>query len=282
MIVEVLETENNKLINVHHFKNSKDFYEFIEEYEDTYKTKIKEENIPDVFEFLSLPIEFKITWEDDNNEGGLFIKEIDPKVDESVDVVCEFGGFYESIHMQIIEGSIESQFMDDSGELPEDFCWDNVNLVELEKKYAKVFVEELIPKKIIQEFYEEYGLKIPEDLLKIEFKELISPQFYNYSTDVIKSRLTASVANFLIELFSKNEYFDNYVKEWVEEHENSNYTYGDIIANKDNMFLEFILMYVADILSDNMYDDILDTGETYYEYIENEISFDIQYNTENS
>ena len=74
-----------------------------------------------------------------------------------------FGGFYESIHSELIESTVEQVIEDDN--VTEDMIkWADLNL-----EYSKKYVD------FLNERFE----------LNLKFLELNSPKYYNYSTDVI-------------------------------------------------------------------------------------------------
>ena len=94
-----------------------------------------------------------------------------------MEVVINFGGFYETQHGAALDNIIENPFQDDDGEIPTDFYEAAVIDYEAVKKdYCKAFID----------FINE-TLKI-----KLKFKELISPKEYNLATDRIAAEITES------------------------------------------------------------------------------------------
>jgi hypothetical protein len=278
MVLEITKKTNGSIDEVVAAYSKDCFYEQINDYIERHKEHIKKENIPLNFKFIDLPIDWEITWEDKhNNYGSLTIKEVFIEVEEDIDVNLEFGGFYESIHSEILDNMVECEFMDESGNLPEDFEWDKVNYKKLYEVYAKLYTNKMLPKWIINKYEEEHEFTIPENLLQFKYQKLVSPMFYNYSTDTIKVKLPKDTANFIIKLYQKMEEFDTYVREWLDNHEStSNYSYTDIIENKDNMFVEFVLMYESELLNSKLYSGEIEGAKTYIEYIEEEICYQIE------
>jgi len=74
-----------------------------------------------------------------------------------------FGGFYESVHEDLIENTVED-VMEEENVTEEMIKWDALYL-----EYSKKYVD------FLNERFE----------LNLKFLELESPRFYNYSTDVI-------------------------------------------------------------------------------------------------
>ena len=111
----------------------------------------------------------------------------------NMEVIINFGGFYETLHGTALDNIIENPFQDDNGEIPADFYEAAVIDYEAAKKdYCKAFID----------FINE-TLKI-----KLKFKELISPKEYNFSTDRIAAEITETDYKKVVK-FVKKEYADD-------------------------------------------------------------------------
>lgn len=102
-----------------------------------------------------------------------------------------FQGFYESLWDLQQDSAIESMFENDSGELNQeafDSAYNSANWAQCRKAIAKQYTAEL-------------EAKIQEELpnFSMEFVELESPTFYNYSTDQISVKLPAESVVALIQ-----------------------------------------------------------------------------------
>lgn len=107
---------------------------------------------------------------------------------KKIEIELPFSGFYESLHDQMIEDEIEQHFSydHDSGEdkpLGDDYDearWNaDINWQEIHTAYAKAYTEA---------FGEEFGLNL-------EFVDMTSPQFYNFSTDRIFANIELDEIN---------------------------------------------------------------------------------------
>ncbi len=125
---------------------------------------------------------------------------------KKIEIELPFSGFYESLHDQNLDDAIEQHFSYDyetgeDKELGDDYekaRWDaDINWEEIHKGYAKAYVEE---------FGEEFDLDL-------EFADLTSPKYYNFSTD----RIFAEVPFEQIEKIRKEAEAHPEYKEFIKE-----------------------------------------------------------------
>ena len=110
-----------------------------------------------------------------------------------MEVIINFGGFYDTNHSAALDNIIENPYQDDNGEIPADFYEAAViDYPAVKKDYCKALIE----------FIDE-TLKI-----KLKFKELISPREYNFSTDRIAAEITETDYEKVVK-FVKKEYADD-------------------------------------------------------------------------
>ena len=111
--------------------------------------------------------------------------------------LIRFNGFYDSIHTERIESDIELYFNGDVEKI------DNLNI-----NYNKLFNE--YSKALVSDFnkfiIEEYKLN-----LNMEFVELLSPRYYNYSTDQLVVNCDNRLSKLYIKLI-KDGGFIEYIK----------------------------------------------------------------------
>jgi len=115
-----------------------------------------------------------------------------------IEQIINFSGFYDSRYKANIESDIELYFNGD---------FEKINNLNID--YKKLYGE--YSKALINEFnkfiIEEYEINI-----NIEFVELLSPRFYNYSTDQLSVSCDNRLSKLYIKLI-KNDRFIEYIKE---------------------------------------------------------------------
>jgi len=148
-----------------------------------------------------------------------------------------FNGFYDSIHSDNIDHAIESYYTDDNGLFDYDSIADNIDYKTIFKDYIEVFTNDF--KSWIKDNYD----------LDIEFKDLtlISPQFYNYSTDVINCNISDRDNSLLMMTFKRDKDFISYLEDRTTSRSGfiSHYTFGEALSNKDDILSDYILEYLV-------------------------------------
>lgn len=165
----------------------------------------------------------------------------------NIETVLNFGGFYESIHSYIIDNYIE--------DLEYDF--EKVNYKSTYKIYAEGYIKAI-------------NNKLDTN---ISFKSLVSPKFYNYSTDSINVEISKKD---ILKLFQyvrteelKKEVF-NIIKESSTSKDGyvAFYNYSDYFK-KDN--LAILVECLFDVIIEHMQEDIIEELQSnYLEIILNE------------
>jgi len=144
-----------------------------------------------------------------------------------IETSINFGGFYESIHDGNIDHMVEAY----------EYDFDHVD-------YKKTF----------QSYIDEYCSKLSsyindEYQVDIDFKniKLYSPQYYNYSTDVIDCKIHTNQVNSLNEILKKDNEFLSFLKDRTTSCSGfvSFYTYDDALNNKDNKLIIYVLEYIC-------------------------------------
>ena len=151
-----------------------------------------------------------------------------------IQTTVNFGGFYYSIHRDILDSELECLGYDD----------DVINFEATHNAYCKNYI------------------KVLNNILDIDliFKALNSPKFYNYSTDVINIELSKKD---ILKLFKyiKEEELKQEVFNIIKDSSTSKdgyiafYNYADFFK-KDN--LDILIECLFDVIIENLQDDIID------------------------
>ena len=169
----------------------------------------------------------------------------------------EFGGFYESIHDQLLDSAVEMFCMNDDGNIDEgmldDWDW-------CDSRYSYMLEWSDLFEMWLKD---EYGLDINFTELK-----LWSPQFYNFRTDEIDAtiNLAEREANDLVVKFSMTDQaFDDYMRQATTSRDGfiSFYDYDQARENKDGIGLQLVLRYLAEKFNDNDLIDYYDRNNSY-------------------
>ena len=164
-----------------------------------------------------------------------------------IETIVNFGGFYNSIHSDIIESYVEDM----------EYNWEDVNYTETYKIYSESYI------KVLNNI-------LDTDLV---FKALNSPKFYNYSTDTISIEISKKD---ILKLFKyvKDEDLKQEVFNIIKEASTSRdgyvafYNYADFFKKENIAILvECLLDVVVENLEDRIIDDI---QSNYLEIILNE------------
>ena len=147
-------------------------------------------------------------------------------------ITIPFGGFYESIHSDLIDNMLENYFNDtDYSEL--DINYDLIHLTYIEH-YLESF----------QEFMEDY---LDTSIRKFHNIRLDSPRYYNFETATISTSIADSVVTKLTKKFRKQSEFTTWLTEATQSYDGyiSFYTFHDVWENKDDMLIQYIFKYIC-------------------------------------
>ena len=164
-----------------------------------------------------------------------------------------FGGFYYSIHSDIVDSLVESNFDEEDDTLTEEDYYDTIDYQKTYKDYCKYYVTYLF----------DYILDVHE--IKLTLKQnnvdMWSPREYNFSTDVIVLKeVDDSTVKNLATLF--NRYLENSeFKDFILEKTTSRsgyipfYNYEDVVDKKElNISLEVLLEFIANEFNEEVED----------------------------
>ena len=157
-----------------------------------------------------------------------------------IKTTVNFGGFYNSIHSDIIDIYIEDM----------EYNWEAVDYKETYKIYSESYI------------------KVLNNILdtNIIFKALNSPKYYNYSTDIINVEISKKD---ILKLFKyvKDEELKQEVFNIIKDASTSKggyvafYNYADFFK-KDNLGL--LVECLVDIIIENLEDKIIDVIQSNY------------------
>ena len=151
-----------------------------------------------------------------------------------IKTTVNFGGFYNSIHSDIIESYVEDM----------EYNWEDVDYKDTYNEYSKSYIKAL------------------NNILdtNIVFKALNSPKYYNYSTDTISVELSKKD---ILKLFKyvkdeelKQEVFNN-IKDTNTSKDGyvAFYNYADFFK-KEN--LDILIECLIDVIIENLQDKIIE------------------------
>ena len=148
-----------------------------------------------------------------------------------------FGGFYRSNHEYNIDNMIENYF--DS----EDYSNYDINYKVIFYQYSKMWLSN----------FNEWLQDNKYTKKDIRFGELISPKYYNYSTDVIMGSIADSDIKIISKQLRKDSGFINYLTDKTINKDGyiSYYTFHDVWDNKDNILIDFCLDYLCGLFEDD-------------------------------
>ena len=151
-----------------------------------------------------------------------------------------FGGFYYSVHSEIVDSLIERNFEEDSESTEEK----SIDYQKIYQEYCKLYV-----KYFFDYIEENEGIKLT---IKQNNIEMWSPREYNFATDVIVlkdiSKSTVKKLTTLFDRYSEDESFRELIKNKTTMRDGyiPFYNYEEIV-NKETLgiSLEFILEFLA-------------------------------------
>ena len=156
--------------------------------------------------------------------------------------IINFGGFYHSIHAQLVEDAVEMMFSDDEGTQNEQEI-EIFDFIKAYNDYSIAYIDKL-EDWIADELYID---KSPS----FKFVRLQSPKFYNYSTDKIVIDITKKDAKAITKALLKSDDHNDQFKDFVIEATTSRsgyipfYTFEEAMKDKDDVLIMFALEYLA-------------------------------------
>lgn len=156
--------------------------------------------------------------------------------------LIDFGGFYHSIHSSFIDDKIQYCEINE----------DNVNYKETYKDYCIEYLELL--NNILD--------------LNLEFIQVDSPQFYNFTTDKIEAEINENDFNKLKDTYLNDKEFIDYVNENSKSYDGfmSFYNGFNEVVKEDEILLQYMFNYILKEYADDIENYIFEMD---FEIIEN-------------
>ena len=149
----------------------------------------------------------------------------------------QFGGFYNSHHEFVVDDKVELYY-------PE-LDVDDINWQMTHENYAKAWLDMF-----------ESHLEHEHDLtIDLEFSSLWSPKYYNFQTDEIMTAIPTEQYKKLKVIFNNDPEF----VEWVNTASRSRdgfvsfYSGIDEVSANDEIFLQYLFMFLVNETRENMY-----------------------------
>jgi hypothetical protein len=167
-----------------------------------------------------------------------------------MELALNFGGFYHSIHDDLVDSFVDRNHDFDSEQEQEieDHC-DSVDYKRTYVNYCCAYVE------AIKNFLKENGAEV-----NLEFVELESPKEYNFKTDVIIVKIEEADQAKIIKFIKKdfNQELLEYVKDVTTSYDGywAFYSYEQTMANKDSKLIEACLTLLAKKINQDIYNRI--------------------------
>ena len=160
-----------------------------------------------------------------------------------METIINFGGFYHSIHSMLIDDVVENFICTDNEGNFDQKMYDEFNWQEAHKKYCKEYLS-----KFEDWLTDELELK---EAPKIEFKELISPSYYNFTTDKIEASISEENPQEICQAVLNSEDYSKLFHEYLKKRTTSEpgyisfYTYEEALNNKEGKLINYVLEFMT-------------------------------------
>lgn len=169
-------------------------------------------------------------------------------------MVLNFGGFYNSIHDQLIDSELDNYYQDDDGNIL-DYYSLNIPYKTIFNEYSKFYISSFS-----EWLNDTYSIDI-----NLSFSELISPREYNFSTDKIIAFISKLNESKLLNHFKSDTGFLDYLKQASKSYDGyiSFYDYESALKNKDGVLSDYLSSYLCNIFNDGQFYNYYDTKYGY-------------------
>jgi hypothetical protein len=169
-------------------------------------------------------------------------------------IVVNFGGFYNSIHDELIDSMLDNYYQDDSGDTLDYYSLDipyNAIFAEYSDFYLNCFTEWL---------NDNHGIDI-----SLSYESLSSPREYNFSTDKIIAFISKTHENKLLKHFKKDNDFLDYLKGATKSYDGyiSFYDYDSALKNSDGVLSDYLTSYLCRLFNHNEFINYYDRNYGY-------------------
>lgn len=125
---------------------------------------------------------------------------------KTIELQLPFSGFYESIHDMQIDSFLEMEIDNiEESKIKENYH-DFIDYEPIRKAICKCYIEAYN-----KAFFDEWGID-----LKLQFKELISPREYNFSTDKLFVMCDESIFNSITHMITKSSFKTKLLNKYSE------------------------------------------------------------------
>ena len=156
--------------------------------------------------------------------------------------LIDFGGFYHSIHSDLIDSRIECFEINE----------DKVNYKETCNSYCIEFIDSV------------------NDMLELDLKfiQIDSPKFYNFTTDKIEAEINENDFNKLKDTYLNSDEFIDYVNENSKSYDGfiSYYNGFNEVIKEDEILLQYMFNYILKEYADEIENYVFELD---FEIIEN-------------
>jgi len=185
-----------------------------------------------------------------------------------MELIIDFGGFYESIHSGLIDSRLELDFeyyLEEENFDPDGY-WDSINYRETFRLYAIDYTKDLFS--YIENEYIEEELELEKSLrlsnIDLENLYINSPREYNFSTDkIVIPDVSLGISIQLKWLFGKILIKDSRFRQYIKDLTTSRsgyiafYDYKEIVSlEKEDIALDMMLSYLAEVFNRSEYFDV--------------------------
>tara|TARA_R110001592_G_scaffold289819_1_gene558952 strand:+ start:1250 stop:1849 length:600 start_codon:yes stop_codon:yes gene_type:complete len=159
---------------------------------------------------------------------------------EKIKFNLEFGGFYHSLHEDIIDDAIRNLFQDDIDfdSFYESDEYESIDWNSVHNQYCKIYIDIL-----------NHELD-----LNLKFIKLNSPRFYNFETDKIEAEISGKEFNKLKSEYLNSKEFIDYVNDISKSRDGfcSFYDGIEAVKEKDEILLCYMFKYIIPSISDDI------------------------------
>jgi len=153
------------------------------------------------------------------------------------EITIDFGGFYGSIHEQLIDSAVELICTNEDDDFNQD-AYDNFDFKKAFNEYSIEYLSKL------SDFI---GDDFTKDAPVLKFISLDSPKFYNFSTDKIIAEISEEHEQMINESLKDNDDFVEYVKGRTTPGPGymSFFTFKEAMSNKEGMLIGYAMEFLC-------------------------------------
>jgi hypothetical protein len=169
-------------------------------------------------------------------------------------IVVNFGGFYNSIHDELIDSMLDSYYQDEEGNILDYYSLD-IPYKTIFDKYSKFYINSFSGW-----LFDNFDLCI-----NLRFSHLNSPREYNFNTDKIIAFISKSDEFKLLKHFRNDAGFLEYLKKATRSYDGyiSFYDYESALKNQDGVLSDYLTQYLCNEFNQSDYLSCYDLNNGY-------------------